>query len=84
MKQHITPKQAKEVTEEQFYSMFSQIVKRDDWANYHHRKVTIGKMIDFLDGVYIYRDLDGEWMVSNMYCGDDLVDALWEATKANL
>lgn len=84
MKQHITPKQAKEVTEDQFYSMFDEIVKRDDWANYHHKKVTVGKMIEFLDGVYIFRDKDEEWTVSTIYCGYDLVDTLWEAVKANL
>ena len=46
MKYHITPKQAKEVTEEHFYSMFNEIVKREDWYKYHHKKMDIGKMID--------------------------------------
>lgn len=90
MKYHITPKQAKEVTEEQFYSMFNEIVKRDDWANYHHRKMTIGKMIDFLDGVKVYKGLtDQNWYVEvesseHEYVGKELTDALWEAVKDHL
>lgn len=85
MKYHITPKQAKEITEEQFYSMFNEIVKRDDWANYHHRKMTIGKMIDFLDGVKIYKSpFNHQWEVDDTYFGKELTDALWEAVKDNL
>jgi hypothetical protein len=48
MKQHILPKQAKQLTEEQFYSLFEDIVPRKDWANYHHKKVTTGKLIEIL------------------------------------
>ena len=48
MKQHLTPKQLLEVTEEQFYSLFDEIVKRNDWSKYHHKKMTIGKMIEYL------------------------------------
>lgn len=54
MKYHITPKQAREINEDAFYSLFNEIVKREDWAKYHHKKVTIGKMIDFIDGASIY------------------------------
>lgn len=64
MKQHITPKQAKEITEEQFYSMFctdqtsfDRIVKRKDWANYHHKKVTIGKCIEILERKFYFVSL---------------------------
>jgi len=53
VKQHILPKQAKEITEEQFYSLFpgklhDNVVERKDWANFHHKKITIGKMIELL------------------------------------
>jgi hypothetical protein len=85
MKYHITPKQAKEVTEGQFYSMFNEIVPRKDWANYHHRKMTIGKMIDWLDGVNIWKGYNtGIWYVTcdgTEYEGKELTDALWEAVK---
>lgn len=50
MKQHILPKQAKQLTEPQFYELFEEIVPRKDWANYHHKKVTIGKLIEVLRG----------------------------------
>lgn len=88
MKYHITPKQAKEITEEQFYSMFNEIVKRDDWYKYHHKKMDIGKMIDYLDGVSINKSLIGnEWYVicdGIEYTGEELVDALWNAVKDSL
>lgn len=89
MKYHITPKQAREVTEEQFYSMFNEIVHRKDWDTYHHKKMTIGKMIDFLDEVTITKSvLNSQWYVKLLdeeeYHGKDLTDALWEAIKANL
>ena len=49
MKEHITPSQAKEITKEQFYTLFKNqhwaCVNRNDWADYHHKKVTIGKML---------------------------------------
>lgn len=90
MKYHIKPKQAKEITEKQFYSMFNEIVPRDDWANYHHRKMTIGKMIDWLDGVNINKSaFDHKWYAivnddEKEYTGKELTDALWEAVKDNL
>ena len=55
MKQHITPSQAQEITEEQFYSLFDEIVKRKDWANFHHKKVAIGKCIEIIDGYSCWR-----------------------------
>ena len=88
MKYHITPKQAKEISEEQFYSYFNEIVSRNDWANYHHRKMDIGKMIDYLDEVTISKSIvDGMWNVfvfEKHYEGKELVDALWKAMKDNL
>ncbi|RYI30497.1 hypothetical protein EVU96_08775 [Bacillus infantis] len=88
MKYHITPKQAKQITEDQFYSMFNEIVPREDWANCHHRKMTIGKMIDYLDEVTIGKSIvDGLWNVFTLdeenYTGKELTDALWEAVKAD-
>lgn len=65
MKQHILPKQAKELTEEQFYDLFEEIVPRKDWANYHHKKVTVGKLIEIIRGyaqVNIY-SLHTDWCV---------------------
>lgn len=84
-KYHITPKQAKEITEEQFYSLFNEIVPRKDWANYHHKKVTIGKMIDYLDEVNISTSLLTKKFVINVddieYEAMELTDALWLAVK---
>lgn len=96
MKQHITPSQAEEITEEQFYSLFDEIVYRKDWADYHHKKVTIGKMIeilrkydlDMVDNNYRER----EWSVDlnkihsddRLFRNNELCDALWEAVKSTL
>lgn len=86
IKYHITPKQAKEVTEEQFYSFFSEIVPRKNWANYHHRKMDIGKMIEYLDEVSVSKSINGVWNVcvfltDKNYEGKELVDALWGAMR---
>lgn len=69
--------------------MFNEIVPREDWANYHHRKMTIGKMIDFLDENTVGKSIaDGKWYVTllneDQYSGKELTDALWEAVKDNL
>jgi hypothetical protein len=57
MKQHILPKQAKEITQEQFYDLFKNqhwnTVMRKDWADFHHKKATVGKMIEILDGLQL-------------------------------
>jgi hypothetical protein len=89
IKQHITPKQALELSEEQFYLLFPDgIVKRKDWANYHHKKVTIGKMIEILDSEHLeINKVDGKFRVANNFPNGtafyrvELVDALWEAVK---
>lgn len=97
MKQHITPSQAQEITEEQFYSLFDEIVKRKDWAHFHHKKVTIGKCIEVLENSNRFKglhksDTDGEYKVYvvlddsngwNEYIKSDkeLVNALWQAVK---
>lgn len=80
MKQHITPKQARELTENQFYSLFNEIVPRKDWYSFHHRKVTIGKMIEVLQNVSI-ESSNQEWVVNKKYRNKELTDALWEAVK---
>lgn len=81
MKYHIKPKQAKEISEEQFYSLFEEIVKRDDWYKYHNKKVDIGKMIEYLGEVSVYKDLNHLWVVNHNYNAKELSDALWEAVK---
>lgn len=93
MKQHITPKQAAEISEYQFASMFDcNFVRRKDWTDYHHKKVTIGKMIDFLVDrkwdICIEMN-DKNFLVKNNidekeYLEKELCDALWEAVKDNL
>lgn len=91
MKQHITPKQAMEISEKQLYSLFSEgIVQRDGWANYHHKKVTIGKMIENLQvgcDFSLSNSFIGSWYVyvdDNEYSNKKLCDALWEAVKDRL
>lgn len=86
MKQHITPKQAKQLTETQFYSLFDEIVPRADWSHFHHKKVTIGKLIESLGHVTIIQSHTGStWEISLPYEPDvtyqekELVDALWNA-----
>lgn len=88
MKQHITPNQAKEITEDQFYSLFNEIVKRNDWADYHYKKITIGKMIEILDKDYVLEMTTSEikvWLKGDIrtirrYEGG-LCDTLWKAVK---
>lgn len=90
MKQHITPAQALEITEDQFYSLFDEIVKRKDWANFHHKKVTIGKCIELLDFSLIKIEYDG--FINNYYVQTnkgtngkpELIDALFQAVKSIL
>lgn len=99
MKQHILPKQVLEVSEEEFYSLFGTegIVKRKDYANYHHKKITIGKMIEFLATEAISLELlttqmettDGNKSFISLnnvfydkkFASADLCDALWQAIK---
>lgn len=85
MKTHISPKQAREVSEETFYSVFNELVPRKDWATYHHKKMDIGRMIDYLDEVKITKSVMNDmWDVfcfKQHYKEKELVDALWEAMK---
>jgi hypothetical protein len=89
MKEHIVPKQAIELPEEQFYSLFPEgVVKRDDWANYHHKKVTVGKMMAYLR----FKGATLELVMGNTsilrvynetrsykFASSELCDALWKA-----
>ena len=88
MKQHITPVQALEITEEQFYSLFDEIVKRKDWAHFHHKKVNIGKCIELLDFSLTKIEYDNFDYYVHTNKGEngkfELIDALWEATKSIL
>ncbi|GAA4879434.1 hypothetical protein GCM10023310_69500 [Paenibacillus vulneris] len=96
MKQHITPIQAQELTENQFYSLFKEhAVKRKDWYKYHHKKISIGFMIEYLQvnlQMPIYLHTNGqEWNLSfeMSECGnhdrctsaDELCDLLWVMIK---
>ena len=54
MKQHITPKQFKEISKEQSIELFDFNARdwrgcEDDFYTYHHKKITVGKMIEILD-----------------------------------
>lgn len=100
MKQHILPKQAQEISEIEFYSLFpvrnslgDNVVKRKDWDKFHHKKVTIGHMIQFLkeknwniqihmvgDSFRVANDIQNGWAFSRT----ELCDALWEAVKYEL
>ena len=96
MKQHITPKQAKEITEEQFYSLFDDIVRRKNWANYHHSKVTVGKLIELIGNSYEIRAIRVDHKRKKVYVvvknnissytfeGDELCDILWGIIKRGL
>lgn len=95
MKQHILPKQALEVSKTEFYSFFppNELVERNDWAKYHHKKITIGKMIEILKELNWEVNIssyESKYRVSNNYsnelmiCKKELCDALWEAIKFQL
>lgn len=91
MKQHIMPKQAKQLTKDEFYRLFPDLVVRDDWANYHHKKITIGKMLEILFDlkikVYIENSKPASvYDITNKkeYCDEELSNALWEAIINNI
>jgi len=101
MKQHILPKQLKEITFEQ-----AKLILGDDlnsrkgyllkWYLYHHKKVTIGKMIEYLgddfDSIDCYHKASEKPWIVMLYKEKDYIefrdknicDALWQATKAKL
>lgn len=88
MKQHLLPMQACHFTKETFYSFFDELVDRDDWHKYHHKKMTIGKMIELLHKKYKVEIVGGENFLITLYDKDqviykttrkELVDALYFA-----
>lgn len=63
MKQHITPSQAKEVSFQDFCTIYqSELVYREDWTVYHAKKMTIGKLLDFLikNNISLIVEIDNE------------------------
>ncbi len=83
MKQHILPKQFKEMDEDAAIHLFD-LVPREDWYKYHHKKVTIGKMIEVLERkepgnlVRILLSYEDHIQHSAQY---NLCDRLWEYVK---
>lgn len=83
MKQHITPDQFKEMDELDAVKLFD-LVPRKEWYKYHHKKVTIGKMMKILEQkdkrVLISRLVYYNHCLAHDYpC--DLCDELWEEIK---
>lgn len=93
MIQHILPKQMMEISEKTLVEVFGFNNNRKDFYNYHHKKLTIGKMIEFLMmigwNIKIHRE-DMGFMVENdvlngcNYVYSELCDGLWEAVKGEL
>lgn len=89
MKQHITPKQANELGENMFYELFPDLVRREEWAKYHHKKITIGKLIETIGSyhkIYISGNHDG-WKLelfelNERICNED--SCLYERTHKEL
>lgn len=81
MNYHITPKQAQEIAEAQFYSLFETIVPREDWYKYHHKKMDIGKMLDIIGVIKLYKSADGLWVVNDTHSDKELTTILWELVK---
>lgn len=100
MKQHITPKQFQELPKEISCKVFDLNARdwrgyKDDFYGYHHKKITIGKMIETLmDKGYHYTIEYGKLYIWEMgdittkkvFCPDIkldtlLCDALWDAVK---
>jgi hypothetical protein len=84
MKHHITSQQAKEVTQEQLYSLFAKDVSVTLDA-YVYTEINSAKMIEIIDEVTIAKSMDGKFHVITLdeshFSAIELVDALWEATK---
>ncbi|QSF43435.1 hypothetical protein [Paenibacillus tianjinensis] len=92
MKQHILPKQALEISKEQFYELFPEgLVDRNNWATYHHKKMTIGKMIEVMFNKGHKITIDNcipcsvkDYLIEKEYCQMNVCDALWDAVKGCL
>ena len=87
MKQHITPEQLDELTEEQREELGKWLDNHPDyscewkWAE----ELSIGQMIEFLDeqGEYPGQWVDNfvDWSMEDTKNTDRVCDALWEAVK---
>ena len=92
MKQSITKEQWDELNENNQKLLLEWIM--DKYNNFHYPN--IGQMIEFLGDNLEYIEHehdDGEWLVVHWYeehlkhekiYGEELIDALWEATKDEL
>lgn len=95
MKQHITPKQLREVDKEKLISIYGDFngsalnSYRKDFYDYHHKKFTIGKMIELLQPTMtdFYMTNDKRFAVVlndsriDKFIGKELCDTLWDALK---
>lgn len=87
MKEHITPKQLKEIQKDEFYSLFDNIVHRKDWYRFHHHKMTVGKLIAINDKYINKINITHEkpkYIIDTtigIIQGNCLCDVLWELTK---
>lgn len=93
MKQHVNPKQLKEVSKEQISEWLSgTYLKRKNFYQYNCKKITIGKMMEMLHSecimVRTYSNLNIAKVkvefINNeerVFSSNELVDALWEAEK---
>lgn len=83
MKQHITPKQARMVSRDFYYSLFTLLVKRDDWADYHHKKATVAHLLSLCVDRYgfssVVKTAKGFEVTTDrgVFTSPVLVDALW-------
>lgn len=98
MKQHITPKQFQELPKEISCKVFDLNPRdwrgyKNDFYGYHHKKITIGKMIELLNdnnvtdiGIKLNSDRNniGVWVGDkkiNTFNNPELCDSLWDAVK---
>ena len=94
MKQHITPKQANRLGKKRFYELFPDLVVREDWASYHHKKISIGKLIEIIEKSFLIQltTTNNRWTVQLFELDEvslntpiytiyavELVDALFDA-----
>ena len=97
MKQHVTPQQLREISKERLVEVYGNKygsalnTSRKDFYEYHHKKFTIGKIIEILKNKNPY---DLGHLIGNIIIPDfvvdyhgkelELCDALWEELKLNL
>lgn len=89
MKEHLLPKQLKELGREKFYMFFPSLVIREDWAKYHNKKITIPKLIEiiqstnneqiFIESIVVEKQVC--WKITNgknIIIEKELIDALFK------